>query len=68
MAAFLEGRLPFPGIAAVIEEVLDAGAAGPAAAPDSLAGVRELDRWARERGAAEVAGIQSSGSIRRGNL
>ncbi|MCY4075966.1 MAG: 1-deoxy-D-xylulose-5-phosphate reductoisomerase [Acidobacteria bacterium] len=68
VAAFLEGRLPFPGIAAVIEEVLDAGAAGPAAAPDSLAGVRELDRWARERGAAEVAGIQSSGSIRRGIL
>ena len=68
VAAFLEGRLPFPGIAAVIEEDLDAGAAGPAAAPDSLAGVRELDRWARERGAAEVAGIQSSGSIRRGIL
>ena len=68
VAAFLEGRLPFPGIAAVIEEVLDAGAAGPAAAPDSLAGVRELDRWARERGAAEVVGIQSSGSIRRGIL
>ena len=68
VAAFLAGRLPFPGIAAVIEEVLDAGAAGPAAAPDSLAGVRELDRWARERGAAEVAGIQSSGSIRRGIL
>ena len=68
VAAFLEGRLPFRGIAAVIEEVLDAGAAGPAAAPDSLAGVRELDRWARERGAAVVAGIQSSGSIRRGIL
>ena len=68
VAAFLEGRLPFPAIAAVIEEVLDAGAARPSAAPDSLAGVRELDRWARERGAAEVAGIQSSRSIRRGIL
>ena len=60
VAAFLEGRLAFPAIPAVIEEVLDAGAAGPAAAPDSLAGVRELDRWARERGATVVAGIQST--------
>ena len=59
VAAFLEGRLAFPAIPAVIEEVLDAGAARPAAVPDSLAGVRELDRWARERGATAVAGIQS---------
>ena len=60
VAAFLEGRLAFPAIPAVIEEALDAGAARPSAAPDSLAGVRELDRWARQRGAAAVAGIQSS--------
>ena len=59
VAAFLEGRLSFPGIPAVIEEVLEAGAARPAAAPDSLAGVRELDRWARERATA-AAGIQST--------
>ena len=60
VAAFLDQRLAFPAIPAVIEEVLDAGAALPPAAPDSLAGVRELDRWARERGAAVVAGIQST--------
>ena len=60
VAAFLEGRLAFPAIPAVIEEVLDAGADRPAAAPDSLAGVRELDRWARERGATAVTGIQST--------
>ena len=61
VAAFLEGRLPFAAIPAVIEEVLEAGAARPAAAPDSLAGVREIDRWARERGATIVAGVQSTG-------
>ena len=59
VAAFLEGRLAFPAIAAVIEEVLDAASARPAATPDSLAGVRELDRWSRGHGAAVVAGIQS---------
>ena len=62
VAAFLEGRLPFPGIPAVIEEVLAAGEARPPAEPESLAAVRELDRWARARGAEAVAGIQSRGS------
>jgi 1-deoxy-D-xylulose-5-phosphate reductoisomerase len=43
--AFLAGRLPFPAIAQVIEATL---AAHDVQRTDSLAGVREADRWARE--------------------
>ena len=43
--AFLTGRLPFPAIAQVIEATL---AAHDVQRTDSLAGVREADRWARE--------------------
>jgi len=43
--AFLTGRLPFPAIAQVIETTL---AAHDVQRTDSLAGVREADRWARE--------------------
>lgn len=44
VAAFLEGRLNFPGIPAVIDEVLSAL---PAAAAESLEGVLEADATAR---------------------
>ena len=52
VASFLEGHLPFPGIARVIEQVMDV----PAASCDlgSLDDVRGMDRWARAR-AGEVA-------------
>jgi len=43
--AFLTGRLPFPAIAQVIETTL---AAHDVQRTDTLAGVREADRWARE--------------------
>jgi 1-deoxy-D-xylulose-5-phosphate reductoisomerase len=43
--AFLAGRLPFPAIAQVIERTLSAH---DVQRTDSLAGVREADRWARE--------------------
>ncbi len=51
--AFLAGRLPFPAIAQVIERTLSAHDVQRA---DSLAGVREADRWAREYSRA-LAGI-----------
>ena len=45
--AFLDERLSFAGIPALIERALDAFAARPAVEADSLAAVREVDRWAR---------------------
>jgi len=45
VARFLEGRLGFPSIAHVIEETMDAHAP---AEVTSLAGVRNVDQWARE--------------------
>ena len=58
--AFLEARLPFPRIAAVIEEALGA-AGGPDAPRDaaSLAGIREIDRWARRFSTTLVTGVES---------
>ncbi|MEO6435296.1 MAG: 1-deoxy-D-xylulose-5-phosphate reductoisomerase, partial [Tepidisphaeraceae bacterium] len=43
--AFLGGRLPFPAIAQIIERTLSAH---DVQRTDSLAGVRDADRWARE--------------------
>ncbi|MFP5505820.1 MAG: 1-deoxy-D-xylulose-5-phosphate reductoisomerase [Gammaproteobacteria bacterium] len=53
--AFLDGRLGFDRIAAVIETVLGACAIQPA---DSLAHILEADRAARECAVAEIAGRQ----------
>ncbi len=44
VGAFLESRIPFPAIAAVVEETLTRV---PAQAPDSIHGVLEIDRQAR---------------------
>ena len=49
--AFLERRLPFTGIAAVAERVLEAEAPGPGRDLDEI---READRRARERAAAWI--------------
>jgi 1-deoxy-D-xylulose-5-phosphate reductoisomerase len=46
VAAFLEGRIPFTGIAGTIERVL---ASTPEAHPTSIAGVLAEDREARQR-------------------
>lgn len=51
--AFLEGRLPFLGIPALIERVLDA--ASPASGTLALADLLAADAWARGRAAAAVA-------------
>jgi 1-deoxy-D-xylulose-5-phosphate reductoisomerase len=59
VAAFLEGRLNFAGIPAVIEEVLSRHPAGPV--PD-LATVLESDRWARSAAAGLCAAGQAVGA------
>ena len=59
--AFLAGYLSFPGIAAVIEQSLDAGEREGWSQVESLAAVREADSWAR-RFSHELAGkVKSEG-------
>lgn len=53
--AFLAERLSFPGIAALIEQTLDAGEREGWSQVESLAAVREADSWAR-RFSRELAG------------
>jgi 1-deoxy-D-xylulose-5-phosphate reductoisomerase len=48
VAAFLEGRLAFPGIPAVIECAMDAHERGGASRIRDLDDVRALDAWARK--------------------
>jgi 1-deoxy-D-xylulose-5-phosphate reductoisomerase len=52
VAAFLEGRLPFPGIAEVVEEALDAAEGAPARDLEDLV---EADAAARRLAEREVA-------------
>ncbi|MEW6320972.1 MAG: 1-deoxy-D-xylulose-5-phosphate reductoisomerase [Acidobacteriota bacterium] len=56
VASFLEGRIPFTSIADVIDAAMNAHAPAPA---DSLAAVRRVDAWARERAAAVVGEVES---------
>jgi len=58
VAAFLEGRLSFPGIPRVIARALEATSRRPNA-PSTLAEVRDTDAWAR-RFAAETIGTLTS--------
>ena len=51
--AFLDGRLPFPGIADLVGEVL---AAHPVMAPRDLDDVLAADAWARRRAEGVIAG------------
>src|SRR5688572_3245207 len=55
--AFLAGRLPFPAIARIIERTLSAH---DVQRTDSLAGVREADRWAREYSKALTGSLELS--------
>jgi 1-deoxy-D-xylulose-5-phosphate reductoisomerase len=55
VAAFLDGRLGFPGIARVIERTLEAHEPRPAT---TLEVVRAADRWARKYAEALVSGIE----------
>ncbi|WPD19997.1 1-deoxy-D-xylulose-5-phosphate reductoisomerase [Thermaerobacter composti] len=53
VAAFLAGRLPFPGIAETVAAVLDRHRARPVTGLDD---VLEADAWAREEARAQMAG------------
>ncbi len=59
VASFLDGGLPFTGIAALVERVLELV---PAPAPTHFADLFECDREARERAAAEVHGVVAAGN------
>ena len=54
VAAFLERRLPFTGIPAIIDAALEAATARAQAEPATLSAVRELDQWARDFSASAV--------------
>ena len=56
VASFLEGQIPFTGIAGTVADVLDE-AAGRSLDTGSLAAVREVDGWARRQAAARTAAL-----------
>ena len=58
VAAFLEERLTFPGIPALIEAALDAWAREPKASGDSLKDIRTADAWARAFAASRIPAFQ----------
>ncbi|HEX5817844.1 MAG TPA: 1-deoxy-D-xylulose-5-phosphate reductoisomerase [Gemmatimonadales bacterium] len=58
VASFLEGHVPFTGIAATVGEVL-AEASGRTLDATSLAAIRDVDAWARQRAAARLGTIES---------
>jgi 1-deoxy-D-xylulose-5-phosphate reductoisomerase len=58
VAAFLDGRLPFPGIPAVIESSLETWAREPKASGDSLKDIRTADAWARAHASARIPALQ----------
>jgi 1-deoxy-D-xylulose-5-phosphate reductoisomerase len=61
VAAFLEERLPFTGIAAVIRRAMDAYEAEPRTPHVAgLGDVRAIDSWAREFAARLTTGVQST--------
>ncbi|MDQ3168816.1 MAG: 1-deoxy-D-xylulose-5-phosphate reductoisomerase, partial [Acidobacteriota bacterium] len=54
VAAFLERRLPFPGIPALIEAALDEWSVEPKSSGDSLKDIRAADAWARAYASAKI--------------
>jgi 1-deoxy-D-xylulose-5-phosphate reductoisomerase len=54
VARFLDGRIGFTAIPRVIEQTMDAHRPGPEGNVATLAEVRAVDRWARERAEEEV--------------
>jgi 1-deoxy-D-xylulose-5-phosphate reductoisomerase len=57
VAAFLEGRLGFTAIPRVIADAMDAHRP---AAVGTLAAIRQVDQWAREHAAAQIADMSRS--------
>jgi 1-deoxy-D-xylulose-5-phosphate reductoisomerase len=60
VARFLDSRLPFTGIAEVIEESMERYERNGSAAIGGLDDVREVDRWAREFAGARAGKLQSN--------
>jgi len=58
VAAFLDNRLPFSGIPAVIESGLDEWSREPKAAADSLKDIRDADAWARAFASSRIPTFQ----------
>jgi 1-deoxy-D-xylulose-5-phosphate reductoisomerase len=56
VASFLEGQIPFTGIARTVADVLE-DAAGRSLDTGSLAAIREVDGWARRQAAARTAAL-----------
>lgn len=56
VASFLEGQLPFTGIAGTVADVLEE-AAGRSLDTASLAAIREVDGWARRQAAVRTAAL-----------
>ena len=59
VAAFLSGRLSFPGIADLIRTAMDEHERRPVAPVHTLADVRAVDRWAHQFAARSTGGLQS---------
>jgi len=60
VSAFMEGRLGFPGIPAVIRQAMDAYERDGGSHVSGLDDVREIDGWARRFAARATAGVQST--------
>jgi 1-deoxy-D-xylulose-5-phosphate reductoisomerase len=60
VSAFLEHRIPFPAIPAVIEQSMDEYERRGTRPVTGLADVRAVDAWAREYAALATAGVQSA--------
>lgn len=58
VAAFLDHRLPFAGIPAVIESTLETWAREPKTSGDSLKEIRTADAWARAHATARIPTFQ----------
>jgi 1-deoxy-D-xylulose-5-phosphate reductoisomerase len=56
VAVFLDGRLAFTDIPRVIEQTMDEHSAEDVS---TLAGVRTIDAWARDRAQAIAGGLES---------
>jgi 1-deoxy-D-xylulose-5-phosphate reductoisomerase len=63
VASFLDGSLPFTGIPALVERVLELV---PAPQPTHFADLFECDREARERAVAEVNGVVAAAGVNGG--
>ncbi|HVL66267.1 MAG TPA: 1-deoxy-D-xylulose-5-phosphate reductoisomerase [Vicinamibacterales bacterium] len=61
VAAFLERRLPFTGIAELIRRAMDEYERAGVRQVDALDDVRAIDGWARGYAAAETLAVQSDG-------